>query len=43
MVLSDKEKKLIELLREIKYGEVVIFIQDGKPVRIEETKRSVKL
>lgn len=41
--LSDKEKKLIELLREIRFGEVRVFLTDGQPVRIEEVRKSIKL
>ena len=41
--ISDKEKKLLKLLKEIGYGEVVIFLQDGQPIRVEETKKSIKL
>ena len=41
--LSEKESALIECLRQIAYGEVSIFMQDGQPVRIERVKESVKL
>ncbi len=43
MNMSDKEKKLIEELRKIKYGEVVVFLQEGQPIRIEKVKESIKL
>ena len=43
MDISEKEKKLIEQLRKIKYGEVVVFLQDGQPIRIEKVKESIKL
>lgn len=42
-LLTEKEKRLIEILREIKYGEIVILVQDRQPVRIEEVKKSIKL
>jgi len=41
--VSEKERNLIEYLRKIAYGEVIIFIQDSQPVRIEQIKQSVKL
>jgi hypothetical protein len=41
--LTEKEKKLIRLLREIDYGEVKIVVQDKQPVRIEEVTKSIKL
>ncbi len=41
--LYDKEIKLIEYCRDVKYGQVVIFLENGQPVRIEEVKKSIKL
>lgn len=43
MELSEKEKHLIEQLRKVNYGEVVVFMQDSQPVRIEKVKESIKL
>ncbi len=43
MQLSDKEEKLIRLIRELKFGEVRLFIADSQPVRLEEVKKSIKL
>ena len=40
---SEKEKKVIELMRKIDYGEIRIIIQDGSPFRVEEIKKSIKL
>ena len=41
--ISDKEKHLIELLRDLKFGQVTVFVQDGQPVRVERPLQSVKL
>ena len=41
--LSEQEKKVIAVLREMKYGEVKIVIQDGVPVRIDEIRKSIKI
>jgi hypothetical protein len=41
--LTDKEEKLIRLIRKIEYGEIKIIVQDKQPVRVEETKKSIKL
>ena len=41
--LTEKEKKLIEVCREISYGQVTIFMENGQPVRVELIKESVKL
>lgn len=41
--LHEKEKRLIEFIRRLKYGEVVIKVQDGLPVLIERATEKVKL
>ena len=41
--LSAKEKKLIRLIREMRYGELQVFVAEGQPVRLEEVRRSIKL
>jgi len=41
--LSEQEEKIIDILREIKYGEIKIVIQDGVPVRIDEIRKSIKI
>ena len=43
IVVSEKEKKLIELIRGIEFGELRIIIQEKQPVRVEEMKNSIKL
>ena len=40
---SEKEEKLLQMIREIKFGEIHLFVADGQPVRIEEIKKSIKL
>ena len=40
---SDHEKKVIAILREIKYGEVKVVVQDGVPVRVDEIRKSIKI
>ena len=39
---SEKEEKLLQLIRTIKFGELHIYIADGQPGKIEEIKKSVK-
>ena len=39
---TEKEEKLLQLIRELKFGEIHIFVADGQPVRAEEIKKSVK-
>ena len=41
--LSEREEKLIRLIREMQFGEIQLHIADGQPVRLEEIRRSVKL
>jgi hypothetical protein len=43
LVPTEKERHLIEMIRELGFGEVRIFVADGQPVRAEEIKKSVKL
>ncbi len=43
MQLSEKEEKLIRLIRDLKFGELRVFIADSQPVRLEEVKKSIKL
>ena len=39
---TEKEKRLIQMIRELGYGEIRIYVTDGQPVRAEEIKKSVK-
>lgn len=41
--LTDREKNLIELIRNTEFGEIKIIIQNSEPIRVEELKRSIKL
>ena len=43
MQLSEREEKLIRLIRDLKFGELRLFIADSQPVRLEEVKKSIKL
>ena len=42
-LLTKEETKLIEVLRKIDFGEARVVITDGRPTRIEEIKKSIKL
>ena len=41
--LSDQESELLALLRKLDYGEMRIIVQAGKPVRVEEIRKSIQL
>lgn len=40
---DEQEKKIIELMRQLDFGEIRIIIQNGSPFRVEEIKKSIKL
>ena len=40
--LTEKEERLIKMIRELGFGELHIFVADSQPVRAEEIKKSVK-
>ena len=42
-ILTDSERRLLDLMRSVNYGEMRIVINNGKPVRIEEIRKSIKL
>jgi hypothetical protein len=41
--IHEKEKKSIEFIRELGFGELVIKVQDGLPVMVERAKAKIKL
>ena len=43
LVLTKAEKRLIEVIRSLDYGEVRVMIKDNRPIRVEEIRRSIQL
>ncbi len=43
LVLNEQEWRLVQMIREMKYGEIQIYVMDSKPVRVEKIKKSIKL
>jgi hypothetical protein len=43
MLLTEKEKRLIEELRKIKFGEVMVIQAEGQPVEIDRVKEKIRL
>jgi len=43
ITLSEREEKLIEELRKVPFGQVVIFMADGQPLKIETIKEGTRL
>ena len=41
--ITEKEKKILETIRNLDYGEVRGVVTGGVPTRIEEIKKSIKL
>ena len=41
--LTAQEKILLEIIRDLQFGEVRIVVNSGVPTRVEEIKRSIKL
>lgn len=41
--LTDRERRLLEVIRELGFGELKIVVQNSEPVRIEELIKSIKL
>ena len=40
--LSPEEQRIIDLVREMQYGEISVSVKEGRPVRVE-LKRSILL
>lgn len=43
IILEEAEEKLIKQLRSVPYGKVVVFMQGGRPIRIEVIRESIAL
>jgi hypothetical protein len=41
--LTPAERKLLEVVRALDYGEIEIVVRDGKPVQIKEVRKSIKI
>ena len=40
--LNHEERRIIDLVRQLRYGELTVMIKDGKPLRVE-VKESISL
>jgi hypothetical protein len=43
MDITSREENLLKTIHNLGFGEIVIYVADGQPVRIEEIKKSIKL
>lgn len=41
--ITEREENLLKLIRGLGFGEMIVHVADGQPVRAEEIKKSVKL
>ena len=41
--VTEKEAKLLSLLRKMDYGEIVLLVRNGEPEEVEQLSRSVML
>lgn len=41
--VSLREEKLINTIRELGFGELIIHVTDNQPIRVEQIKKSIKL
>lgn len=37
------EEKILEMIREIEFGQILITIKHGTPIRVEEIRKSIDL
>lgn len=43
MSMTDEEKKLLEVIREIEWGQITVEIKQGKPVMVHKAMQDIKL
>jgi len=41
--LTEQERKLIQIIRELGYGELNITVKAGKPILVNEIRKSIQL
>jgi len=41
--LTEKEANLLDLIKRVQYGKIVIYCEQGQPMRVEEGVKSSKL
>ena len=42
IAVTFREEQLLRMIRELGFGEIVIHVSEGQPMRAEEIKKSVK-
>lgn len=41
--LSSQEWQLVQMIRELQYGQLTITVKAGKPIHVEEVRKSIQL
>lgn len=41
--ISDQEWQVLQHLRQLQYGELLVSVKDGRPIRLEEIRRSIQI
>ena len=41
--ISEQEWQVVQLMRKVEYGELLVSIKGGKPVRVEEIRKSIQI
>lgn len=39
--ITEQDKQVIALMREINYGQIIINVKEGKPIHVEEVRKSI--
>ena len=41
--ISEQEWQVLQHLRELQYGELLVSVKDGRPIRVEEIRKSIQI
>ena len=41
--ISDQEWQGLQHLRQLQYGELLVAVKDGRPIRVEEIRKSIQI
>ena len=41
--LNSQERQLVQMIRELNYGQLTITVKAGKPIHVEEVRKSIPL
>ena len=41
--MSEQELQVLQIMREIEYGELMVSVKAGKPIRVEEVRKSIQI